>query len=87
MDVVVPYKQAMKLVDDLKKEDLPDQIRTLRLLQDYSVSLYDYEVRKLNESGLISPCNDEFGIQVLNEANYDSEYGVVLDAEMPFLAM
>lgn len=87
MDVVVPYKQAMKLVDDLKKEDLPDQIRTLRLLQDYSVSLYDYEVRKLNESGLISPCNDEFGIQVLNEANYDPEYGVVLDAEMPFLAM
>lgn len=86
-DVVVQYGKAKELIDQLGEEDLTTQIRILRQLQDYSVSLFDNEFRTLNESGRISTANEEFGIRMLNEENYSPEYGVVLNADMPFLSM
>lgn len=86
-DVVVHYKKAMELIEQLDKGDLAAQIRTLRLLQDYSVSLFDNELKTLNDNGRISTVNEEFGVRILNEENYNPEYGVVLDADMPFLSL
>ncbi|WP_318644310.1 MULTISPECIES: CRISPR-associated helicase Cas3' [Bifidobacterium] len=86
-DVVVRYGKAMELIDQLGEEDLATQIRILRQLQDYSVSLFDSEFKTLNENGRIAIANEEFGVRILNEENYNPEYGVVLNADMPLLSM
>lgn len=86
-DVVVQYGKAKELIEQLGEANLTTQIRILRQLQDYSVPLFDNEFKTLDESGRISAADEEFGIKVLNKENYNPEYGVVLNADMPLLAM
>jgi CRISPR-associated endonuclease/helicase Cas3 len=87
-DVIVPYmkdEEDMKvsdLLDVFEKGDMKTKIKTLRLLQDYSVSLFDYEIEKLSEVHAISVVDSEFGISLLDRQYYKKEYGVVLEAEM-----
>ena len=86
-DVVVQYGKAKELIERLNGEELNAQIKILRQLQDYSVSLSDSELQRLDENGRIFTVNEEFGIKMLNEENYNPEYGVVLNADMTFLSM
>lgn len=85
-DVVVHYSQAMELVDRLNEEgDVASKIKTLRSLQEYTVSLFDDEFKALDESKSISDPSGDFGILVLNEENYSQEFGFILETEMPLL--
>jgi CRISPR-associated endonuclease/helicase Cas3 len=72
----------MALLEQFGKGDMSTKIKTLRLLQDYSVSLFDYEIEKLSEAHAISVIDSEFGISLLDKQYYKSEYGVVLETEM-----
>lgn len=85
-DVVVHYGQAMELIDQLNGEgDFASKIKILRSLQEYTVSLFDYEFKALDKSKSISEANGDFGILVLNEENYSQDFGFLLKAEMPLL--
>jgi CRISPR-associated endonuclease/helicase Cas3 len=81
-DVIVDYDDSMALLEQFRKGDMSTKIKTLRLLQDYSVSLFDYEIEKLSEAHAISVIDSEFGISLLDKQYYKSEYGVVLETEM-----
>jgi CRISPR-associated endonuclease/helicase Cas3 len=87
-DVLVPYAKDKNdtefsdILDAFEKGDTKTKIRSLRLLQDYSVSLFDYEIEKLSEAHAISVIDSEFGISLLDKQYYKSEYGVVLETEM-----
>lgn len=85
-DVVVHYGQAKELIDQLNDEgDFASKIKTLRSLQEYTVSLFDYERKTLDKSKSIIEENGDFGVLVLNEENYSQEFGFLLEAEMPLL--
>lgn len=85
-DVVVHYGQAKELIDQLNDEgDFASKIKTLRSLQEYTVSLFDYERKALDKSKSIIEENGDFGVLVLNEENYSQEFGFLLEAEMPLL--
>jgi CRISPR-associated endonuclease/helicase Cas3 len=81
-DVIVDYGDSMMLLEQFRKGDMTTKIKTLRLLQDYSVSLFDYEIEKLSESHAISVVDSEFGISSLDKQYYKNEYGVVLETVM-----
>ena len=83
---MVHYGQAMELIDQLNGEgDFASKIKILRSLQEYTVSLFDYEFKALDKSKSISEANGDFGILVLNEENYSQDFGFLLKAEMPLL--
>lgn len=81
-DVIVDYGDSMALLEQFRKGDMKTKIKTLHLLQDYSVSLFDYEIEKLSEVHAISVIDSEFGISSLDKQYYKKEYGVVLEIEM-----
>ena len=64
---------------------IASKIITLRSLQEYTVSLFDYERKALDKSKSIIEENGDFGVLVLNEENYSQEFGFLLEAEMPLL--
>lgn len=67
-NVVVPYGNAMELLDMLGHGELREKIAILRRLQEYTVSLFDYEYKILNEKHAISIASEDFDICVLNVA-------------------
>jgi CRISPR-associated endonuclease/helicase Cas3 len=81
-DVIVDYGDSATLLEQFRKGDMKTKIRTLHLLQDYSVSLFDYEIEKLSEERAISVIDSEFGISSLDKQYYKDEYGVVLETVM-----
>ena len=84
-NVVVPYGNAMELLDMLGHGELREKIAILRRLQEYTVSLFDYEYKILNEKHAISIANEDFDICVLNGDYYKGEYGVVTETDMSLL--
>ncbi|WP_338023799.1 CRISPR-associated helicase Cas3' [Bifidobacterium crudilactis] len=86
-DVIVEYGDSIALLEKFKEEknkrnNMGTVIRLLHRLQDYSVSLFDYEIKKLSGTRAISVIDSEFGILLLNKQYYNEEYGVDLDSEM-----
>ena len=84
-NVVVPYGNAVELLDMLQYGELREKIAILRRLQEYTVSIFDYEYKDLNGKRAISIANEDFDIYVLNGDYYKSEYGVVAEADMSLL--
>lgn len=84
-NVVVPYGNAMELLDMLGHGELREKIAILRRLQEYTVSLFDYEYKILNEKHAISIASEDFDICVLNGDYYKGEYGVVTETDMSLL--
>lgn len=79
-DVVVPYAQSLNLLSELSRGNWNTRIRTLRKLQEYTVSLFDHDFKKLSEIGAISLADDDFGVYALDMSHYDEQYGVVVDS-------
>ena len=65
--------------------ELREKIAILRRLQEYTVSLFDYEYKILNEKHAISIASEDFDICVLNGDYYKGEYGVVTETDMSLL--
>ena len=84
MEVIVPYGRALELVsqyaaaagDDAKRR------RLLQTLGKYSVSLYQYQLDALEQSGALYA---QDGLTILAGGFYDPERGVDLDGRHEFL--
>ena len=83
--VVVPYGQALHLLDQLRTADSPTTKNVLRYLQDYTVSLFSQEYETLMKVGAISTVDETFGIELLDANHYNNEYGVDLHTELPII--
>ncbi len=80
--VVVYYGEAETLLDAFKAAKIDEKIKILRKLEGYSVSVYGYVYKKLEEIRAISLFDEDFGIIALDKHYYSDEYGVEKDAEM-----
>jgi len=84
-DVVVPYGNAMELLDDYIACDNPhDKQRLIKALGRNSVSLYESHIKELNERKALS---EEGGICYLSRGFYDSELGIDIDGNHEFLCV
>lgn len=77
-DIIVPYGEGKRMISDLlSHKQEPDVIKKLlREAQNYTVSLYDYQIKQLNNQAYFDP---DLGVRYLAESNYDENLGVVLD--------
>jgi CRISPR-associated endonuclease/helicase Cas3 len=56
-----------------------EKVRLIRQMQQYSVSLYEWELLALSKQQSISVLDDETGILILDKNHYSNESGVVLE--------
>ncbi len=84
-DILVPYGKGKELITALNALSLPQDFKRMKeLLEEakaYSVSLYPWEIKKLEEQqGLHTLCDGS--ITVLQEGYYNDDFGFVIDQEM-----
>lgn len=81
MDVIVPYGDGETILSRLlsEEQDLPAFYRDLRLAQRYTVHLFSYQRRALEDLGALHPIGQS-GAVFLNKRFYDSRLGVQMQA-------
>jgi len=86
--VVVPYnEEAKELISKLNsRTPLEDMKKTLKLIQRYTVNLFQHEVKKLDKVGGIYRIED-LDIFVLVDGFYSEKVGVTLEANMEFMSI
>ncbi|EIT88138.1 CRISPR-associated helicase Cas3 [Parascardovia denticolens IPLA 20019] len=82
-NVIVPYGDSGELLELLSASDMDTRYKALHNLQDYTISLFEWEERSLHESHAIKLIDDTFEIYVLNQEYYNEEYGFTVEASMP----
>ncbi len=82
-NVIVPYRKGKSFEEGYKKTDAKEKARLIRDMGRYSVSLYSYQMRKLEDENALRLVDD--GIYVLNEDYYDLDLGVALEGKQKFL--
>ena len=82
-DIVVPYGEAMELIEKFEQTGIINERRSIiRSLGRYSVALYKYQINELDKrKALSSECN----INILSSGFYDAVLGVDLDGSHEFL--
>ena len=85
--VVVYYGKAEQLLVAFKTARIDEKIKILHELQGYSVSLFDYESKRLEEDRAISLFDGDFEIYLLDKNYYSDEYGVEKEVEMQNLVI
>ncbi|MCL2857113.1 MAG: hypothetical protein FWE19_05245 [Oscillospiraceae bacterium] len=76
----------MSLVADYcKSYNDAEKRKLLRELGKYSVSLYQYQINALKESGALSHHGEQSKITVLDSGFYDQRFGVNLEGHQEFL--
>lgn len=84
ISVLVPYADSMELVDKYRRADIKRKNVLLRQMSRYSVSLYPYQVEKLNELGALTLIDDE--LWTLDARTYyNDRLGVIFDISGEFL--
>ena len=87
--VIVPYRRAGKyIINKLRNANSIKECNTLlKRAQRYSVNLFPYHFKKLNDEAYIREVQPGSGIMYLDERFYSDEFGVSLEpvADMPFL--
>lgn len=82
--VVVPFGESEKLIEEYLNQPsgifTKEKGKILKKLEKYSVSLYEWQLKKLAEQKAIYPLNEETGILILSVGYYSSATGVVSDA-------
>lgn len=81
-DILIPYKEGKKFIEELNgdkaKYDLLYRKKILQKLKPYTVSVFSWQKKRLEEKGgIFTVCNDS--AYALNEQFYDMETGVVVD--------
>ena len=89
-DFVVPYGYGNELITELSSErcmyDLEYRRKIIKKCAEYTVSLRQYEVKKLSEmQAFYTVC--EGGVAVLHEGYYDDSLGFVIDGTNDIEAM
>lgn len=83
--VIVPYgNEGKELVSELSGEyGIEDLTHLLRRAQQYSINLFEYELKQLDKNQGLYSCLDG-KILVLKESAYNKEYGLDLDNDSEF---
>lgn len=81
--VTVPYKGGIRLLEEMDKVNVYTSIKEKRDLlaraKDYTVNLYRYQLKKLEETGAAQK-NEYLGVWTLGSGYYDEDRGVVEQA-------
>jgi CRISPR-associated endonuclease/helicase Cas3 len=82
--VIVPYRASIRLIRKIRKAGFWNR-RDLRRLQRYTVNLRPNNIAALQRNGQLSPLldSDPDGPEVLNNASYQRNVGVVVDGAAP----
>jgi CRISPR-associated endonuclease/helicase Cas3 len=84
ISVLVPYADGAGFADKYKRADVKKKNFLLRQMSRYSVSLYPYQVEKLNELGALTLIDDE--LWTLDASKYyNDKLGVIFDISGEFL--
>ena len=80
--VIVPYGESEKIIDELvnASTDRKTKIALLRMIQRYTVQLYDYQIKILDEFGALER-KKEFDLLLLNKLWYNEKYGIDFSKE------
>ncbi len=83
-DVLVPYGRGEDLIagfcSERAKHDLAYRIELLRLARRYSVSLFSYQLRQLQENGGVRSLYDDT-IRIVQPGFYSDEFGIELTGD------
>jgi len=82
--VLVPYADGEELAEKYKKADIKRKSILLRQMSRYSVSLYPYQIGKLNEFGALTLIDDELW-RLDARQFYNDKLGVIFDISGEFL--
>lgn len=80
--VLVPYKEGATLVERIKCADLKEKNTLIRQIGRYSVSLYPYQIKKLEELRALSLVDD--GLIMLDSKYYQDKLGVIFESIKDF---
>lgn len=78
ISVLVPYADGMEFAHKYKRADVKKKNILLRQMSRYSVSLYPYQVEKLNELGAMTLIDDELWA-LDSTIHYSYKLGVIFD--------
>ncbi len=83
--VLVPYGEGKKIITELfSSKSLGDKLKYLKLVQQYSVNIFDNQMNKLKNENAFD-LSEIPGIYVLKDGYYDKTLGVVSKKQMDFL--
>lgn len=81
--VVALFGQSENLLEEYRNHPVgiftKRKIRILKELQKYTLSLYEWQMKKLTDQKAVSIFDQETGIFILNKNYYSSETGIVLN--------
>lgn len=88
IDVIVPYNErARELICDLNGTLALKEVRKiLKQAQAYTVNLFKYQFKKLDEAGGVYKIKD-LDIYAISDSFYSQDTGVTVDAENSFLSI
>lgn len=84
-NIIVPYRKGESIEERYKKSDVKGKAGLIREMGRFSVSLYSYQIRKLEDENALRLIDD--GIYVLDKDYYDLELGVVFQRKLKFLSV
>lgn len=83
-DVIVPYQEGKKIIQQLMEIDIFGSLKEaqalIRQAKQFTVSLYDYQVRKLQGQGLLFPVANGTAL-ALAEGCYNEHTGIVTQSK------
>lgn len=82
-DVVVPYGEGIKLIQEIEDERYPTVVKLKewsRRAKEFSVSVYNYQLQQLKHC-----LREVSGILILSKEAYDDKLGVHISDELTFL--
>jgi CRISPR-associated endonuclease/helicase Cas3 len=85
ISVFVPYADAAGLLEKYRHADIKKKNTLLRQFGRYSVSLYPYQIKKLEELRALALIDNE--ILTLDARYYDDKLGVVFDTNLELLGV
>lgn len=83
ISVFVPYADGVELAEKYNRAGVKRRSGLLRKIGRYSVSLYSYQIKKLDELGALSLIDDE--ILTLDKRYYSDKLGVIFDTDAELL--
>lgn len=79
ISVLVPYENGAKLSEEYRHADLKKKRALMRQIGRYSVSLYPYQVKKLDELGALTLIGEQ--LLELDGRYYNDKLGVIFNSE------
>lgn len=75
--LIIPYNEdACEVIDTLKYSEYPNSL--VRKLQPYTISIHQFQLKKLMEEGAVNTINGRFHVLACKEGFYDENTGLVM---------